>query len=122
MMRLNIVGSGNAGLTAAYCLAKSGHEVCLVSIPEFEATLGQIEKKNEAPESISHRYIEEDVPYLLVTCFEFATLLGIDTPILESTLHLASAMSGINYFQKGQRLEDLGLADLSPQQILQKVQ
>jgi len=43
-------------------------------------------KLNSAPNCASNRYITEDAAYLLVPCYEFAQLSGIETPIITSCL------------------------------------
>lgn len=76
---------------------------------------------NSAPNSSNSRYITEDAPYLLVPCFEFAKLCNIDTPIVESTLHLAGAFNEMDYFSTGRSLSDMGLKDLTLAQIFDVV-
>ncbi|ARD47092.1 NAD/NADP-dependent octopine/nopaline dehydrogenase family protein [Sporosarcina sp. P33] len=66
-------------------------------------------KINTAPDSSKNRYITEDVPYLLVPCFELATAAGIRVPIVESCIHIASAYNNEDYFKTGRTLQDMGL-------------
>ena len=75
-------------------------------------------KLNSAPSSASHRYITEDAAYLLVPCYEFAQLTGIDTPIITSCLHIDNAYNDTNYFEQGRTLEKMGIAGLSVNQIM----
>ncbi|EOK35408.1 NAD/NADP octopine/nopaline dehydrogenase family protein [Enterococcus sp. MJM12] len=67
-------------------------------------------KINSAPASSKHRYITEDVPYLLVPCYELAKSKGIRVPIVESCIHIASAYNGENYFKTGRTLEKMGIS------------
>lgn len=75
-------------------------------------------KLNSAPNCASNRYITEDAAYLLVPCYEFAQLSGIETPIITSCLHIDNAYNDTNYFEQGRTLEKMGLAGLSISQIM----
>ncbi|WP_303969917.1 NAD/NADP-dependent octopine/nopaline dehydrogenase family protein [Sporosarcina ureae] len=66
-------------------------------------------KINSAPNSSKNRYVTEDVPYLLVPCFELAQAVGIRVPIVESCIHIASAYNDTDYFNTGRTLKDMGL-------------
>ncbi len=69
------------------------------------------------PFSIYNRYITEDIP---VGCHLFHLMgkkYGIETPIIDSMIHLANVMTESNYFETGFTLEDIGLENLSPEQI-----
>ncbi|HHX0257109.1 TPA: NAD/NADP octopine/nopaline dehydrogenase family protein [Enterococcus faecalis] len=67
-------------------------------------------KINSAPSSSDNRYITEDVPYLLVPCYELAKAKGIQVPIIESCIHIASAYNGENYFEVGRTLKSMGIS------------
>ncbi|WP_305368641.1 NAD/NADP octopine/nopaline dehydrogenase family protein [Photobacterium leiognathi] len=78
-------------------------------------------KLNSAPNSASNRYITEDAAYLLVPCYEFAQLTGIDTPIITSCLHIDNAYNNTNYFEQGRTLKKMGLDGLTISQIMDYV-
>lgn len=65
-------------------------------------------KINSAPDSSRSRYISEDVPYLLVPCYELAVLCGVDVPIIRSCITIASAYNDEDYFGTGRTLEKMG--------------
>ena len=44
-MRVTVIGAGNGGLTAAYVLAKNGHEVCIYDSPKFPAQVNAVREK-----------------------------------------------------------------------------
>ncbi len=75
-------------------------------------------KLNSAPSSASNRYITEDAAYLLVPCFEFAKLTGLETPLIESCLHIDNAYNSTNYFEKGRTLQKMGLSEMSVAEVL----
>ena len=59
----------------------------------------------DSPSSMEHRYLTEDVPYLLVPAFETGRKLGIAMPVTESVIRLASAIAGEDYLSTGRTLE-----------------
>jgi len=70
-----------------------------------------------APESSQHRYITEDVPFLMVPTLHLAQLARIDTPILEALIHLANAFNQMDYTQTGRTLQKMGLDGMTINQI-----
>ncbi len=91
------------------------------SVYEVNRTSETHGKLNSAPSSSSNRYITEDAAYLLVPCYEFAQLLGINVPIITACLHIDNAYNDADYFSSGRTLEKMGLAGLSIKQIIDKV-
>ncbi len=74
-------------------------------------------KINKAPNSSKSRYITEDVAYLLVPCYELATLCGLRVPIVESCIHIASAYNRVDYFTEGRTLKEMGLDNMTLEDI-----
>ncbi len=74
-----------------------------------------------APKNLRERYIAEDVPYLLVPMVALGNLVGIATPISEAIITLASALNETDYRSAGRNLEQMGLAGMSADQILNYV-
>jgi len=75
------------------------------------------------PSSMKSRYITEDIPYGLVPVAGLAYSYGIDIPIIDATICLALAINGADYYGEGRSLGELGIADLSRDEldkILQK--
>lgn len=78
-------------------------------------------KIHNAPASAKSRYITEDVPYLLVPCYELATKLGLKVPIVESCIHIASAYNDTDYFETGRTLAKMGFEEgLTKEQFIEK--
>jgi len=48
----------------------------------------------------------------------FGKLLGIQAPIIECIIRLASAINGVDYLKTGRNLETLGLSGMSLEKIL----
>lgn len=67
-----------------------------------------------APESLAHRFFDEDIPYGLVPLAELGRLAGVPTPAMDHLIHLASAATGKAYRADGLTLERMGAAGLTP--------
>ncbi len=75
----------------------------------------------DSPSSINHRYLNEDVPYLLVPVSELGKILGVPTPVMDSTILLSGIINSNDYFRTGINLEKLGLDGLSKEEIIKLV-
>lgn len=71
----------------------------------------------QAPGTIQHRYITEDVPASLVPLASLGEMLGVPTPTIRSMIHLASAMHGVDYWAEGRTVERLGVKGMSIKDI-----
>ena len=97
-------------------------DAALESGDVFQATQDSEPNKTiVAPRTHDHRYVHEDVGYGLVPMAELAGLLGIDTPVIDALITLASEMNRNDYRGNGLTLAKMGLEGVSPdtlQQIL----
>ncbi|ASP49024.1 NAD/NADP octopine/nopaline dehydrogenase family protein [Cognaticolwellia beringensis] len=91
------------------------------SVYELNKTSTTHSSVNSAPDSSRSRYITEDAPYLLVPCAEFAKLLNVEVPIVNSVLHLTSALNSDNYFESGRTLEKMGLSNMSASEVIAQI-
>jgi len=73
---------------------------------------------SDAPKSLNHRYLTEDIPHLLVPVVSFGELLGIETPITDCIIKMASVINGIDHLKKGRNLDLLGLSGMTVEEIL----
>jgi opine dehydrogenase len=99
----------------------------------FEKTYGYkgkdlaeaLRKSDHAEEWTSAAFMEsvirEDILYFYVPLVEFAKLLGIPTPTTKSIVEVMGIMLGINYWEKGVTLKDLGLAGMNKERIIRYV-
>ncbi len=69
------------------------------------------------PKGLKHRYITEDVPFLLVPLAELADLVGVDVPVVKSLVTIACTLNDINYRDSGRNLEALGLAGMNVEEL-----
>ena len=79
-------------------------------------------KAVKSPPSLRHRYVEEDVGYGLVPLAALGSLAGVETPVIDALVTLASAAVGVDFRNNGLTLERMGLAGLTPAQLKQFVQ
>lgn len=71
----------------------------------------------KAPDRLHHRYIDEDVPMSLVPIASIGAMLKVNTPTINSIIHLASIMRGEDYWETGRTVERLGLKGMSIKEI-----
>ena len=76
-----------------------------------------------APTTHDHRYVHEDVGYGLVPMAGLASLVGVETPVIDALIALASEMNRTDYRRTGLTLARMGLdgADLPQLQAILKV-
>ena len=74
-----------------------------------------------APETMSHRFLAEDIPHGLVPMEAFAQLAGMETPAISALIDLASLVNGVDYRREGLTLEKLGLAGMDTAAITEYV-
>lgn len=71
-----------------------------------------------APQSLDHRFLNEDIPYGLVPLAELGRLAGVQTPTMDTLIHLASIATGKDYRAVGLTLARMGLGGCSaPAQV-----
>ena len=73
------------------------------------------------PTSISHRYLTEDLPYGLVPMSQLGDKLSVDTPVIDSLIHLGSAVCSTDFWATGRTLETLGIDTLDGPALLRYV-
>ncbi|HXG50724.1 MAG TPA: NAD/NADP octopine/nopaline dehydrogenase family protein [candidate division Zixibacteria bacterium] len=71
----------------------------------------------KAPPSLNHRYIHEDVGYGLVPMAEIGNVVGLKCPVIDATITLAAAVTGIDYRREGLTLNRMGLAGAGPREL-----
>ncbi len=78
-------------------------------------------KSIKSPASLDHRYVHEDVGYGLVPFAALGQFAGVATPTIAALIKLASLAVGIDYRCEGLTLERLGIAGMSPADLLRFV-
>jgi opine dehydrogenase len=70
-----------------------------------------------APSSMTHRYIEEDLPFGVVPFTSIAKLVDVPTPTADAIIHMASLLNNKNYRVEGLNAEKMGLDCKTPEQL-----
>ena len=74
-----------------------------------------------APSTLDTRLLTEDIPTGLVPFVELGRAAGVRMPLMESLIHIGSALLKRDFFREGRTLRTLGLEGLSVQEILSTV-
>lgn len=77
--------------------------------------------KDLVGQNIMGRYLTEDVPGVVVPALELARKSGMEAPIAELAVNMASFLHNTDYAGKGTTLETLGVADLTIEEIVKMV-
>jgi opine dehydrogenase len=75
----------------------------------------------KSPPSLDHRYVQEDVGYGLMPMSEFGRLVGVQTPVMDSLITLASVALGTDYRKEGLTLSRMGLGGVSLETLLTSI-
>ncbi len=65
-----------------------------------------------APRTTNVRYITEDVPMSLVPISEFGKQAGVNTPVIDSLIHIADSIFKKDFRKEGRNLSGLGMSGL----------
>jgi opine dehydrogenase len=92
--------------------ATQGHTLCdrLRDNPAYHEIL--------APTTLQSRLLTEDIPTGLVPLFALGTAAGVAMPLMQALIDLGGALLGRDFWSEGRTLEHMGLAGLTPAQIL----
>ncbi|MCG8482972.1 MAG: NAD/NADP octopine/nopaline dehydrogenase family protein [Clostridia bacterium] len=71
--------------------------------------------------SVNTRYLLEDIPYSIIPMIGLAKMLGIDVPIMESTVVLSQAVLQKDFSKEARTIEQVGIADMDKEQLLEFV-
>lgn len=70
------------------------------------------------PFTIKNRYVTEDVPVGCHVYHELSVKFGVPTPVIDSMIVLGGVMNHTDYMAEDLTLEDLGIAHLSKEELL----
>lgn len=70
-----------------------------------------------APMSINSRYVTEDLQFAFVPFVYLADQVSEDLPVIRGMVEIGKAATGINFWEDGLQLEDLGLHEKSISEI-----
>ncbi len=75
----------------------------------------------QAPPTLNHRYIFEDVPMSLVPIAALGQRYGVSVPAMQSIIGLACIIHRTDYWRRGRTLDKLGIEGLSVCELVQFV-
>lgn len=81
----------------------------MTSVPNYRHSLG--------PDTLEHRFLHEDIVSTLVPASSLAELAGLKTPVIDGIISIISALTQKDLRGQGRRLENLGLAGMSAQEV-----
>jgi opine dehydrogenase len=88
----------------------------------FEAIQNQPGYRNlEAPPTLTHRYLVEDVPTSLVPIASLGRNYGVSVSGMNSIIRLASIAHRTDYWRRGRTLAKLGIKELSVSELVNYV-
>ncbi|MBN1382915.1 MAG: NAD/NADP octopine/nopaline dehydrogenase family protein [Deltaproteobacteria bacterium] len=70
-----------------------------------------------APTNLQMRYIREDVPASLVPIASLGKMLGVETPVMDSIITIASTINQCDYWAEGRTMERLGIQNMSLREL-----
>jgi opine dehydrogenase len=74
-----------------------------------------------SPGSLLHRYILEDIPTGLVPMASLGDLAGVETPVIDTVIGIASQFYRIDFWETGRTIESLKLKGMTGEQIINHV-
>lgn len=88
----------------------------------IQASLLAASEFSGGPATLEHRYITEDVPFSLVLASSLAVELGLEVPVIDGLIALASAGAARDFRAEGRTLADWGLAGVGRDGLLSAVE
>ncbi len=71
----------------------------------------------QAPPTLNHRYITEDVPMSLVPIASLGARFGVSVRAIDSIINLACIIHRTDYYRRGRTVDRLGLQEWSVSEI-----
>ena len=106
---LEVIPDPEMGLTQGY-MKEATYDAGYSKAPGFEGI--------KAQPRLDYRYFHEDVGYGLVFLTDLARQLGVETPVMEAVIKVASILMDRDYmFEKKRTMESLGIAGKSPGEL-----
>jgi opine dehydrogenase len=92
-------------------------------IDDFVAAIssGEANRSIKAPDSLRHRYYQEDFCYGLLPFTVIATIGGVDVPLAKSLLQIGQVLLGFDPASAGRTAERMGIAGLDREGLLRLI-
>lgn len=76
-------------------------------------------REMDGPDSLNHRYISEDVPYLICFFVSIARAMDVEIPTFEGIVRIVEKVTEKDYYAMGRTLENLGMSSMSKSELVQ---
>jgi opine dehydrogenase len=98
-------------------------EASILDIDDFVSAIssGEANRRIKAPNSLHHRYYQEDFGYGLLPFIAIAAIGGVEVPIATSLLQIGQALLGFDLASIGRTAERMGIAGLDRNGLLELV-
>jgi opine dehydrogenase len=70
------------------------------------------------PDSLSSRYLTEDVPFSLAAWASMGHAVGVPTPVMDGLVEIGGAIMGVNPWEHGRSLKKMGLEGIPADQMM----
>ena len=85
----------------------------ITTVPNYRHSMG--------PDSLQHRFLQEDICSALVPAQELAQLASVTTPVIDALISIFSVITKNDLRSQGRSLACLGLKDMSYKQVFNYV-
>jgi opine dehydrogenase len=113
LRRADLKSMGLAELLNRYGFSSADSNSPVLESIKSSSTISAI----RSPNTLSHRYLLEDVGYGLVPMSQIAKIFGVKTQNMDSLITLACILNNIDHWENGMTLEKLGLLNMHPETI-----
>jgi len=86
-------------------------DISFISYDEFVALLP------EFPITTKHRFFTEDVSIGMALLSSLGDMIGVDTPTIDSIVHLVSIINETDYYRQGRTVEKLGISGMDVESL-----
>lgn len=80
--------------------------ILLISHDDFAALLPEFNITTR------HRFFTEDIPIGMVLLSSLGDKIGVETPTIDSIIHLVSVINNVDYYEQGRTIEKLGISGM----------
>ena len=106
---IEVLPDTTLGVTQGY-MVETNYEYGYAKAPGFKGI--------KAQDKLDHRYLNEDVGYGLVFMSELAKQLGLETPMIDSVINIASAVMERDY--RGEAVRNLASIGYTVEDVLEE--
>jgi opine dehydrogenase len=88
------------------------------SEPACAISGGEANRHIKAPDSLEHRYYQEDFGHGLLPFCELAAIARVPVPIAQALLRLGSCLTGVDFTTRGRTAARMGIAGFTAAQLI----